>query len=172
MPTAIRLVPYDPDWPGRFAEEYRVLAAIFSGVEAVIEHIGSTAVPGLAAKPVIDIMVGLTTLTDAEDRIGLLRSAGYQYGAEHETDIPERRYFRKPIAPPRTHHLHCVVHGSRDWLRNLAFRDTLRQRPSVAAEYSALKAALALSVGKAEYTRRKTPFIESVLAKERGSSAS
>ena len=69
MPEPVIVVPYDPDWPRRFDQESAVLSAVFAGSEAVIQHVGSTAVPGLGAKPVIDVMVGLSHLAEAKDRI-------------------------------------------------------------------------------------------------------
>lgn len=96
MTDRVSVVPYDPDWPRRFDDERRVLAAVFAGSEAVIEHVGSTAVPGLGAKPVIDIMVGVQALLDVDGRIPLLEAAGYEYVQEYEKQRPNRRYFRKP----------------------------------------------------------------------------
>ena len=117
------LVLYDPAWPRRFDEERRVLAAVFAGTEAVIEHVGSTAVPGLGSKPVIDVMVGVPALAAVEERIPALEAVGYGYVQEYEPQLPERRCFRKPQLGTRTFHVHCVVHGSDFWIRHLAFRD-------------------------------------------------
>jgi GrpB-like predicted nucleotidyltransferase (UPF0157 family) len=164
MPEPVRVVPYDPDWPGRFDQERAVLGALFAGSEAAIEHVGSTAVPGLGAKPVIDVMVGLSQLAEAENRIAALEAAGYEYVQRHEMQFPERRYFRKPGLGPSAYHLHCVVKGSEFWVRLLAFRDYLRAHPESAAAYDELKRQLAVRFSKEEYTAAKSPFIESVLA--------
>jgi len=164
MTNQVLLVPYDPGWPRRFDEERRVLAAVFAGTEAVIEHVGSTAVPGLGSKPVIDVMVGIPALTVVEDRIPALEAVGYEYVREYEAQLPERRYFRKPRLGPRTFHVHCVVKESDSWLRHLAFRDYLRAHPEAAAAYYRLKEDLATRVTKEEYTEAKRPFIEQVLA--------
>lgn len=158
------LAPYDPAWPGQFAREAALLAAVFSGVDAVIEHIGSTAVPGLLAKPVIDILVGVPRLEDAERRVASLEGAGYEYVPKYEVELPERRYFRKPRLGPRVYHVHCVVTHSALWVRHLAFRDHLRAHPDCAAEYAALKQELATRMGKEHYTDAKGPFIANVLA--------
>lgn len=158
------LVPYNPDWPRRFDEERSILAAVFAGGEAVIEHVGSTAVPELGGKPIIDVMVGLRTLADIEARIPALEAVGYEYVQEYEKQLPERRYFRKPRLGPRAFHVHCVIDGSEFWLRHLAFRDYLRAHPECASAYYKLKRDLAKRLNKEEYTEDKSPFIEAVLA--------
>lgn len=164
MTNPVIVVPYDPEWPRRFEEERIVLAAVFAGSEPVIEHVGSTAVPGLGAKPVVDIMVGLQALVDAVDRIPALEAAGYEYVDEYETQLPERRYFRKPRRRPRAFHVHCVVTGSEFWTRHLAFRDYLRAHPDAAAAYYELKRDLAARLSKDEYTPAKSLFIERALS--------
>ena len=125
---------YHPEWPHRFDEERRVLAVAFAGSDAIIEHIGSTAVPGLGTKPVIDVLIGVPILVEVERRIPLLEAAGYEYVQEYEQQLPDRRYFRKPRSGPRAYHVHCVVAGSDFWIRHLAFRDYLRAHPESAAD--------------------------------------
>lgn len=166
MTDRVIIVPYDPDWPRQFDEERRVLAAVFEGSDAVVEHVGSTAVPGLGAKPVIDIMVGVPALVEAEGRIPALEGAGYEYVPDYETQLPDRCYFRKPRLGPRAFHVHCVVTGSDSWVRYLTFRDHLRGHPDVAADYWRLKRELALRVSKDEYSEAKSPFVEGVLASD------
>lgn len=164
MTDRVTIVPYDPDWPRRFGEECGILAAIFAGTEAVIEHVGSTAVPDLGAKPIIDMMVGLATLGEVQNRIHALESMGYEYVPEYEKQLPERRYFRKPPLPePRQFHLHCVIQGSEFWIRHLAFRDYLRGHPETAAAYCNLKQELAGRHTRDDYGVAKGPFIEGVL---------
>ena len=163
MPESITVRPYDPNWPRRFEREHALLTVIFSGVEPVIEHIGSTAVPGLGAKPVIDIMLGVERLSEVEGRIPQLEAHGYEYVRNYETQLPERRYFRKPRVGSRAYHLHCVVRASDFWIRHIAFRDYLRSHPDAAAAYFALKQTLAAACTKEEYTEAKSPFIEAVL---------
>jgi GrpB-like predicted nucleotidyltransferase (UPF0157 family) len=163
MSEPLIVVPYDAEWPRRFDEEGAVLSQIFAGSDAAIEHVGRTAVPGLGAKPVIDIMAGVSHLAEAEARITALEAAGYLYVQKHEAQLPERRYFRKPRLGPSAYHLHCVVRGSDFWVRLLAFRDYLRAHPESAAAYYALKRELAVRYRKSEYTDAKSPFIEGVL---------
>jgi GrpB-like predicted nucleotidyltransferase (UPF0157 family) len=163
MAERVAVIPYDPEWPHRFDQERAIVDAVFAGSDAPIEHIGSTAVPGLGAKPVIDMMIGLGTLEDAERRIAALEAAGYEYVREYESQVPERRYFRKPRIGPREYHLHCVLKGSSFWVRHLAFRDYLRAHPESAADYYQLKRDLAVRFTKDEYTKAKTRFIEGIL---------
>ena len=164
MTNRVNVVPYDPDWPRRFDEERRLLAAVFAGSDVAIEHVGSTAVPGLGAKPIIDILIGVPMLVEVEDRMSSLVAAGYEYVPEYEKQLPDRRYFRKPRFGLRTFHLHCVVTQSSFWIRHLAFRDYLRAHPESADAYYTLKRELAMRVSKEEYTDAKSPFIEGVLA--------
>jgi len=164
MTNRVILVPYNPDWPRRFEEEPSVLGALFASVEVVIEHVGSTAVPGHGAKPVIDSIVGVRQLAEIETRIPLLEVAGYEYVPEYEKQLSERRDFRKPRVGTREFHLHCVVEGSEFWIRQLAFRDYLRAHPETSSAYYDLKRDLAARLTKAGYTDAKSSFIESVLA--------
>jgi len=159
------VVDHQPEWIDRFREERARLAEVFAGVPVTIEHVGSTAVLGLAAKPIVDICVGLESLEHAEARVRALATLGYEYVPEYEAVVPDRRYFRRPVRRPRTHHVHCVVRGGEFWERHLRFRDHLRKDPATAAEYGALKKKLAARFAhdRPAYTEGKTPFIERVL---------
>jgi GrpB-like predicted nucleotidyltransferase (UPF0157 family) len=152
-----------------FAGEADLLGPVFAGTGAVIEHIGSTAVPGLGAKPIIDIMIGLQSLEDAERRVPDLARLGYEYVPEYEVDLPDRRYFRKPFQRPRTHHLHVVTRGSDFWVRHLLFRDYLRANPKTADDYFQLKQRLALESNTRgiDYTEAKSPFVAEILRRAR-----
>ncbi|MFC6732333.1 MULTISPECIES: GrpB family protein [unclassified Haladaptatus] len=162
--TPITLADYDPDWPAAFdAEASHIESVIGEHIER-IEHIGSTAVPGLPAKPIIDIMVGLDALADAARCLGPLEALGYEYVSTFEDVMPERRYLRKSEGDTRTHHLHMVETASDFWERHLAFRDYLRTHPEVAADYADLKRDLAAAhphdIGA--YTDGKDDFIRRV----------
>lgn len=137
----------------------------FHGAHATIEHVGSTSVTGLAAKPIIDVTVGLVSLDVAERRIPALEAIGYRYVPEYERELPDRRYFRRPANHPRTHHLHCVIEGGAFWNRHLAFRDRLRADSRAAGAYGALKLELAERHGtdRRGYAEAKSPFIEAIL---------
>jgi GrpB-like predicted nucleotidyltransferase (UPF0157 family) len=164
----VEVMDYNPHWPKIFGKEKRqVLNAIGNKVVA-IEHVGSTAVPGLGAKPIIDIMVGLRNLSDAKHCIKPLERIGYEYVPEYEASMPERRYFRKgPNEPNKHYHLHMVEHGGEFWKRHLLFRDYLRTHPDTASEYYALKRQLATRyrLNREAYTYAKTFFIESIVSK-------
>jgi len=162
------IVPYDSGWPRQFEEERAILETIFTASQVTIEHVGSTAVPGLGGKPVIDIMVGLSLLAEAEGRTAALEIAGYEYVQKYEMQLPERRYFRKPRTGPRMFHLHCVIRESDFWIRHLAFRDYLRAHPEAAGAYHELKQELSVRVKKEEYTEAKSSFIENILNRALG----
>ncbi len=159
------VVDYDPRWPARYEQERVRIVEALGGAVVAIEHVGSTAVPGLAAKPIIDIMVGIEKLADGASCVRPLEAIGYEYRGDG--DIPGRHYFRK--GNPRSHHLHMVERGGEFWERTLFFRDLLRERPDIAAEYGALKKQLAIKyrTQRLEYVEAKTPFIESALAQAR-----
>jgi GrpB-like predicted nucleotidyltransferase (UPF0157 family) len=139
---AIRVVvvPYDAEWPRRFAAEAERLRQVFGPELVAVHHIGSTAVPGLAAKPIIDIMPVVRRLEAADERAPAMRALGYE--AMGEFGIAGRRYFRKG-GDRRTHHVHVFRVGDPNVARHLAFRDYLRAHPEVAAAYGALKRELA-----------------------------
>ncbi len=164
----VRIVDYDPAWPAAFEDERgriaRALAGLGDGIVA-IEHAGSTAVPGLAAKPIIDILVGVRDLSVGEESVRPMEALGYEYRGE--AGVPGRFYFRK--GNPRTHHVHMVVHGGEFWESHIAFRDLLRTRGDLVEEYGALKRKLAERYGndRVAYTDAKTPFIQAALSHAR-----
>jgi GrpB-like predicted nucleotidyltransferase (UPF0157 family) len=165
MPSEpIRLVPPDPSWPARFELERAALAeAIGEWAEGGIHHVGSTAVPGLEAKPIIDILVGVRDLGTARGCFGPLAKVGYLY-APYLPD--EMHWFCKPDPARRTHHLHLVPNGSPRFRNKLAFRDLLRADPRLAADYVALKRRLAERHrdDREAYTEGKGRFIQQALA--------
>lgn len=177
----IIIADYDPAWPERFERERAEILRVCGAAPFVrIEHVGSTAVPGLAAKPIIDIMPGLRSLDGAPPLVAPLSGIRYQYVPEFEQStaagkgMPFRRYFRKDVAGERAFHMHIVEAGSEFWVNHLRFRNYLRAFPREAAAYESLKRELAegynaalsdTSEINAGYTDFKTEFIESVLAK-------
>jgi GrpB-like predicted nucleotidyltransferase (UPF0157 family) len=167
--TSVLVVDYDPQWPTSYEEEKERILGVIGDVAVAIEHIGSTAVPGLGAKPIIDIMVAVSRLADAERCIEPLQEIGYEYVPEYNDVIPERRYFHKGPPGARTYHLHMVELTSEFWERHLLFRDSLRTHPEEARRYHELKKELAAKFGSDRdgYTEAKTSFIESVIAKPR-----
>jgi GrpB-like predicted nucleotidyltransferase (UPF0157 family) len=135
----VGLAEYDAGWPRLFEEEAaRIRDAVGDWVLAV-EHIGSTSVPGMPAKPIIDIAVAVRSFGEAVRCVAPLEQVGYTYRGEW--GMPRRHYFVK--GEPRTHHLHMLEAGTEQWDRHIRFRDTLRASPELAAEYAALKRRLA-----------------------------
>jgi GrpB-like predicted nucleotidyltransferase (UPF0157 family) len=162
---AIAVVPHQPVWALRFEQERAELAEVLAPwLHDGIHHIGSTAVPGLPAKPVIDMMAGVRDLADAKDTVEPLRAMGYGH-AEHR---PNTLWFFKPGdggLDGRTHHLHLTEPGSDLWRERLAFRDALRRDPALRAEYAALKSGLSAeyTTAASAYTAGKRPLVARVL---------
>jgi len=162
-PMRIYLVAYDSTWVDGFKIESAGLARLLGPWRrGSIEHIGSTAVPGLCAKPVIDLMVGVSSLTASLPAKQVLADAGYQYSA-YRADV--MHWFCKPSFAFRTHHIHLVPFESDLWLQRLAFRDALRTESGLAIEYAALKQELArtFEFDREAYTAAKAPFVARVL---------
>src|SRR5437762_6616898 len=160
----VHLEDYDPMWPARFAVERQRLAEVLEPwMAGPIEHVGSTAIPGLTAKPIIDIMVAVRTLEESRPAIDVLRGLSYLY-FPHRADV--MHWFCKPSPEIRTHHLHLVPFRSRLWTERLVFRDYLRSHPLAASEYATLKARLAEEhrSDREAYTDAKGPFIRRILA--------
>ncbi|MFG6431641.1 GrpB family protein [Roseateles sp. LYH14W] len=164
--SEVLLVDADAGWPAQFDAVAQALREAFAGTACWVEHIGSTAVPGLCAKPVLDLLLGVTQLADIAPHREALAALGYRYRPEHEAQLPERRYFTRDAGPAQLRvHLHAVVRGSAFWRDQLAFRDALRADAALAARYAALKRELATrhAHDKAAYTEAKGPFVRAVL---------
>ncbi len=136
----IQVIPYRPQWVTLFEQEAEKIRKALRGLPADIYHIGSTAVPGLAAKPVIDILITLQNVAD----IDLCNSEfeALSYECKGEFGIPERRFFMKG-GNNRSHHIHAFTHTSPEVTRHLALRDYLIAHPAIAAEYGSLKMSVA-----------------------------
>ena len=177
----IIIAAYDPAWIQRFEVERELIFRTCGRDSFVlVEHVGSTAVPGLGAKPIIDIMPGLRSLADAPPLIEKLATIGYEYVPQYEDDMPYRRYFRKDdnadVGGERAFHMHMVETTSEFWQRHLLFRNYLRAMPLVAAEYERLKRDIAARYNanlradsdlNAEYTDLKTEFVTRIEAAAR-----
>jgi GrpB-like predicted nucleotidyltransferase (UPF0157 family) len=160
----ILLADYDPGWVGLFDAEKQALQAVLAPwLAGPIEHIGSTAVPGLAAKPVIDIMAAVGALGESRGAIAALQGLGYRY-SPYRPD--EMHWLCKPGFSFRTHHLHLVPYGSALWTARIVFRDRLRTDPGVAARYAELKRRLAADFGhdREAYTDGKGEFVDRIVA--------
>lgn len=164
------IVEYDPLWPVLFEQEATRLRQILAQKLIVcIEHFGSTAVPGLAAKPIIDLLVGVNSLTLAKQvAVSQLEALGYSYWSDNPD--PRRMFFVKglPSNGLRTHHIHMVEPNSELWER-LLFRDYLRNHPDEAQRYAYLKRDLAqrFATDREAYTGAKAEYVQSVMQKAR-----
>ncbi|QLE07757.1 GrpB family protein [Pseudoalteromonas shioyasakiensis] len=159
----ISIVEYTPNWPDLFDIEKRFIGSLIKNIDyGTIEHVGSTSVEGLAAKPIIDIMVGLESLEASKNAIQVLESNGYCY---HPYKGDVMHWFCKPSPEVRTHHVHLIPFESKLWFERLVFRDYLRSHPIVAQDYAKLKRKLAIESGgdREKYTQEKTYFIRDVL---------
>ena len=162
----VSVVPYDAGWPTLFqAEVARLAAAVARSKLAPLafEHIGSTAVPGLAAKPILDLMAGCVPGADAELYINVLVAAGYQRRGGQ--GVPERELLVLGPEMFRTHHLNLVAIGGAFWRQHLVFRERLRVEPDLLVAYEALKRELAARhpADRVAYTAGKVAFISAVL---------
>ncbi|MBI5244624.1 MAG: GrpB family protein [Elusimicrobia bacterium] len=160
MDDLIEVAEYDPAWPAMFHRECEAIRGRLPAAET-LEHIGSTAIPGLAAKPTIDIMVGVKTLAVGEGVISGLADLRYRYLGEY--GIPGRHFF--PKGGSRTHHVHWVRRDADFWQKQLVFRDYLRANPQEASEYEGVKRRLAerFHNDRDSYTRSKTDCVLTLL---------
>lgn len=161
----VALVPYDPRWTSLFVDERDRLLSLFPKQWLGIEHIGSTAIPGMPAKPIIDIMAGVESMAVADALGPALLESHYTTSAEYNASLADRRWFMRYANGHRTHHLHVMLHGGRDWHRRLRFRDALRADTQLAQRYAELKHELTLmyTSDREAYTRAKTDFVLAVL---------
>ena len=161
----VYLTDYDANWPAGFEQEKRLLIKLIGPwLHGGIEHVGSTAVAGLKAKPVIDMMAGVRSLPASRPAVAVLVRHGYCYFPYKEEVM---HWLCKPSDAFRTHHLHLIPYGSALWKERVLFRDILLRDPDIRQRYQALKLELAASwSGDREmYTRKKEPFIREVLAR-------
>lgn len=157
----VELVPHDEDWHRLFEEEKARIENAVGALIVGVEHVGSTSVCGIAAKPVLDIAAAIEKYSDGARCVAPLEALDYKYRGEY--GIAKRHYFVK--GEPRTHHLHVVELNGDFWRSHLLFRDHLRRNPHIAGEYENLKKELARehSENRDAYQTGKTEFIENVL---------
>jgi GrpB-like predicted nucleotidyltransferase (UPF0157 family) len=139
MVRKMSVVEHDEKWKGAFLAEKELLHGVFKDVAVAIHHIGSTAIPSIKAKPIIDILIEVSALGNVDNLIEEMRNIGFV--SKGENGIENRRYFQKG-GDSRTHHIHCFPVGHPEINRHLLFRDYLLAHPKKAAEYSALKEKL------------------------------
>ena len=137
MATRYDFVEYRADWPEAFAREATGLRALLGETLVEVHHIGSTSVPGLAAKPVIDMLPVVRDIATLDEQAGVLVAAGYTAWGEY--GLPRRRYFTRERDGRRTHHMHCYAEGDAEIERHLAFAEYLRAHDEARREYEAVK---------------------------------
>jgi GrpB-like predicted nucleotidyltransferase (UPF0157 family) len=165
------LVAYDADWPRAFECERARIADALDALALRIDHVGSTAVPGLVAKPIVDIQVSVVRLHPIAAYGGALVRLGYTHMAHADDAVCP--FFHAPRGWPHTHHVHVVEAGGDEERRTLAFRDALRRRTDVAAEYAVLKQGLAArldgddAASREAYAAAKSEFVARVVREAR-----
>ena len=164
----LEIVPYDPEWPAAFQAEAIRLRDVLGQLALRIEHNGSTSIPGLSAKPIIDIQVSVAALKPIATYGEGLQTLGYVHVTHPDDSFCP--FFHRPQRWPHSYHVHVVEAGGAEERRTLAFRDYLRDHPAVAQEYEHLKLCLARKLravtneAHEAYTRDKTDFIERIVA--------
>jgi len=155
------LVPYQETWAKLYIEERDRIKAVWGEVALDIEHVGSTSIPGIHAKPIIDIVIAVNELSDSDRMQNKMESLGYDY--PRDVGIPGECVYGK--GGPRTHIVHVTESRSSQWLNYLLFRDSLRSNAGLAQEYQQLKLALAekYAEDRAKYTDRKASFVRKVV---------
>jgi GrpB-like predicted nucleotidyltransferase (UPF0157 family) len=166
----IVIAEYSAAWPMMFEQEREVVREALGKLVVAIDHIGSTAIPGLPAKPIIDLLVGIRSLEEARAfAVKPLVQLGYVYIPEYEAWLPDELFFRKGVPGPWTHHVHVMEPGNPRWEDHLRFRDYLRAHAATAAAYADLKRTLAQRFGQdiGAYRDAKDDFVRDVLARAR-----
>jgi GrpB-like predicted nucleotidyltransferase (UPF0157 family) len=164
----VHLNEYNPEWENKFDYEKNQIIDAVGNEIAAVEHIGSTSIKGLKAKPIIDIMVGVDDLLSISTLIAPLSKIEFEYVPKPE--LTDRRFFRKGLWGKGTCHLHICEFESTEWIEKLLFRDYLRKHPKAAEEYASLKSKLAAEYkyDRPAYTQQKEPFIKDIIEKARG----
>jgi GrpB-like predicted nucleotidyltransferase (UPF0157 family) len=160
----VRVVPYDPRWADEFAAAARDLYDALGSSILAVSHVGSTAVPGLCAKPILDLLVSVQHFDESLALVPRLETLGYEFRPDEE--IPDRHYFRRRRGTAGTHHLSLAEPTSRYHIVTLAFRDALRADPAEDRRYGELKLDLARRFprDRENYIAGKSAFVARVLA--------
>ncbi len=163
--TTVTIYDYNPECKEKFSDEKEKIISLLVKQVIGIEHIGSTSIKGLAAKPIIDILIGVEDIEDVERFVNPLKTVEYEYVPKLEWG--DRRFFRKGTWGKGTVHIHICEINSKEWKEKLLFRDYLRMHPETAQDYEYLKKSLAASYknDRHTYTNKKEPFIQHVIEK-------
>lgn len=162
----VHLQVHDPRWLDLFEHERRRIESRLPGRFSVIRHIGSTAVAGLMAKPIIDMIAGLADYRHLDSALADLQAIGYAYDPNASAQSADRRWLLRHRDGQRTHHLHVVEYGSPAWTHRIEFCERLKRDTSLRARYQALKISVLAQVGgdRESYSAAKEPFIRSAMA--------
>ncbi len=160
----VHITEYNPLWKQQFQKEKQLIIKTIPNIQLEIEHIGSTSIEGLGAKPVIDILIGLYDFSLANEQVKKIINIGYQYLPQYEDTMPYRRFFIKEENGIRICHIHMIEINTEFWKRHLAFRDYLISHPKEKEEYYSLKKELSQREWKDgnEYAAAKTEFIKNI----------
>jgi len=161
--VGVTLCPYNELWPLEFERVRHELKGALPESLTSINHVGSTSIPGLVAKPIVDILVGVKDLEKSLELVPALEALGFEYRSDD--DLPDRHYLPRTVDGLRCHHISMAEPTSRHFQNTLIFRDALRGNPDLANRYATLKRHLAESAGtkRLEYLNGKTDFIVDVL---------
>ena len=165
-PGVVRLVRYDASWPALFAAERRRIRGRCGTLALRLEHVGGTSIPGMCAKPVLDIAAGRPPGTSIPEYVAGLERAGYEHRGER--GVPGRQFFSR--GQPRAYHIHLVEEGGPLWRDYLAFRDYLRAHAEAARRFGDLKRALAARFrrDREAYMNAKSPHVQEILGRASG----
>ncbi len=163
---SVEIVPYEVAWPAEYESERDRLLQFFPTTFSAIEHVGSTAVTGMAAKPIIDILAVVPSMDVADKIMTRLTECGYLFSADFNAQLGDSRWLMKHANGRRTHHLHLVLPDSKHWVDKIRFREILRADPFWAHKYVSLKKDLARkhSADREAYTEAKADFVSAALA--------
>ncbi len=163
---SVEIVPYDVRWPTQYEAERDRLLQLFPATFSAMEHVGSTAVTGMAAKPIIDILAVVPSMDVADKVTARLAECDYLFSADFNAQLGDSRWLMKHSNGRRTYHLHMVLSGSKHWVDKIRFRDLLRVDSSLARKYVTLKIDLAQkhAADREAYTEAKGVFVSGALA--------
>jgi GrpB-like predicted nucleotidyltransferase (UPF0157 family) len=161
----VQLSHYKPEWKELYKKERKLLRSSIGKYILDIQHVGATSIPGVVAKPIIDIAIGVKSLSIVKRLIKPLKELGYEY--KGTAGVPGRHFFPKGSERNRTHYLHMERLGSKNWKNHILFRDYLRRHKEAVKEYNKLKEKLAKEYKneRESYTAKKSVFIQKILKK-------
>ena len=169
----VKLVAHNPEWTELFEKEKQLLKKTFGDTIVAVEHIGSTAIPGIEAKPILDMGIGVRSLKIAREMRKKFEKLGYEYRSfgpgQTRGDLKNQELYVKGLEEKRTHHAHVAVFGSERWNNDLFFRDYLRSHPKRAKQYAELKKKLAVrhANDRRKYMKSKVEFISETVRRAR-----